>query len=153
MSNIRRVTLAFNLDDEDEKRTYEMLASFGYRNKAKGLARMLSSEIQTRSQADIIAERLIERLKEENLVGLSATAFAVPPASSIGNDGQPVKRKRGRPRKNPVVYNHTVDTPIAPAAAPKPATTAAPAIETDIKAEDYLPDDDMLASMQAFIGM
>lgn len=142
MPNTKRVSLTFDLDNGDERQVYELLQNMGYRNKTKGLVQLLSRKNDNQSLAEEIAEKVVSLLKEQSVVmATSASSVSVLP------DQQP-KRKRGRPRKNPVPAD-TAFTPVEPQK-PTPAPQSTQSIPDD--GNDILPDDDMLASMQAFIG-
>ena len=96
MPNTKRVSLTFDLDNGDERQVYELLQNMGYRNKTKGLVQLLSRKNDNQSLAEEIAEKVVSLLKEQSVVmATSASSVSVLP------DQQP-KRKRGRPRKNPV---------------------------------------------------
>lgn len=139
MSNTKRVTLTFDLNNEDERQVFDIINSLGYRNKAKGVTQLLLKESRKRTQAEEIAEKVVQLLQERNVaVGISRTTKAI-------SYDQP-KRKRGRPRKNPEPLSMPAAV-SAPAQIPQQPTQSI----TD-NAADMLPDDDMLASMQAFIG-
>lgn len=142
MPNTKRVSLTFDLDNGDERQVYELLQNMGYRNKTKGLVQLLSRKNDNQSLAEEIAEKVVSLLKEQSVVmATSASSVSVLP------DQQP-KRKRGRPRKNPVPADAAF-TPVEPQK-PTPAPQSTQSIPDD--GNDILPDDDMLASMQAFIG-
>lgn len=142
MPNTKRVSLTFDLDNGDERQVYELLQNMGYRNKTKGLVQLLSQKNDNQSLAEEIAEKVVSLLKEQSVVmATSASSVSVLP------DQQP-KRKRGRPRKNPVLTGAAF-TPVEPQK-PTPAPQSTQSIPDD--GNDILPDDDMLASMQAFIG-
>ena len=142
MPNTKRVSLTFDLDNGDERQVYELLQNMGYRNKTKGLVQLLSRKNDNQSLAEEIAEKVVSLLKEQSVVmATSASSVSVLP------DQQP-KRKRGRPRKNPVPVGAAF-IPVEPQK-PTPAPQSTQSIPDD--GNDILPDDDMLASMQAFIG-
>ena len=139
MSDTRRVTLTFDLDNEDERQAFNIINSLGYRNKAKGVTQLLLKENKKRTQAEEIAEKVVQLLQEHNV------AIGISPATKPILTDQP-KRKRGRPRKNPEPLSipATVSAPVQILQQPTHSITDDTA--------DMLPDDDMLASMQAFIG-
>ena len=142
MPNTKRVSLTFDLDNGDERQVYELLQNMGYRNKTKGLVQLLSRKSDNQSLAEEIAEKVVSLLKEQSVVmATSASSVSVLP------DQQP-KRKRGRPRKNPVPAGAAF-IPVEPQK-PTPTPQSTQSIPDD--GNDILPDDDMLASMQAFIG-
>ena len=142
MPNTKRVSLTFDLDNGDERQVYELLQNMGYRNKTTGLVQLLSRKSDNQSLAEEIAEKVVSLLKEQSVV-MATSASSV----SVSPDQQP-KRKRGRPRKNPVPAGAAF-TPVEPKK-PTPAPQSTQSIPDD--GNDILPDDDMLASMQAFIG-
>ena len=159
--DVVRVQLFFHLDDPEERAVYEFLCSGQFRKKTQAVCELYR-------KAQIGEEQTAERIAALVIAGLSQTR---PPKASV-KPQQAVtgeKRKRGRPRKirpaepaqsvnqPPIALEQTNQTSSQSYQAPA-STVQEAAVDnqtsTGLAAPDgdLLPDDDMLASMSAFVG-
>ena len=166
MSREGRIQLFFHLDDPEERAVYEWLCANSYRRKAQAVC-----ELYRKAQLD--EERLAERVATRVLAGLSQTVMqtqqSIQPQQSKQSQQTVtgVKRERGRPRKikpddanQPVTlqtygiqqsYQSMPQQPD-PIPAIQRVATYQPSTGPVNPDNDLLPDDDMLASMTAFVG-
>ena len=146
MNNTVRIQISLHLDDPVQKHAFEVLNNLSRSARRQYVCNLIRTNGLVASEdelAELIAQKVSEKLAEKNI--------APERRESTG-------KKRGRPPKTGVKTERGETNSSEEKSKPVSRTDTQPAQKQEDltsfipKQKEILPDDDMLASMSAFVG-